>query len=51
MTEIEIKKDPSFLTGLSSLTWLRYPKTRGLTKHHITKVVIFVELTPMVTIL
>jgi len=44
-TVTDIKKDLSFLTGLSSLTWLRYPKTRGLTKHHVTKVAIFVELT------
>lgn len=43
--ETDIKKDPSFLTGLISLTWLRYPKTRGLTKHHETKVTIFVGLT------
>jgi hypothetical protein len=42
--ETDIKKDPSFLTGLISLTWLRYPKTRGLTKHHETKVTIFVGL-------
>lgn len=40
-----IKKDPPFLTGLSSLTWLRYPGIRGLTKHHETKVIIFDELT------
>lgn len=39
------KKDPSFLTGLCSLTWLRYPKTRGWTKHHVIKVVIFFEFT------
>ena len=44
-TAIDKKKDPSFLTGLSSLTWLRYPRIRGLTKHHVTKVTIFVELT------
>ena len=43
-TEIDIKKDLSFLTGLSSLTWLRYPRTRGFAKHHVTKVTIFVEL-------
>lgn len=39
------KKDLSFLIGPNSLTWLRYPKIRGLTKHHSTKVTIFVELT------
>jgi hypothetical protein len=39
------KKDPSFLIGLNSLTWLRYPRTRGLTKHHKSKLMIFVELT------
>lgn len=39
------KKDLSNLTGLNSLTWLRYPKIRGFPKHHVAKVAIFVELT------
>jgi hypothetical protein len=32
----DIKKNLSFLTGLSSSTWLRYLRIRGLTKHHKT---------------
>jgi hypothetical protein len=43
--QTDIKKDPSFLISLISLTWLRYPRTRGLTKHHNTKVTIFFEFT------
>jgi len=43
-----LKKDPSFLTGLCSLTWLRYPGTRGLTRHHYTKVSLFIELEDIV---
>ena len=42
-TVIFIKKDPSFLKGLNSLTWLLYPKIRGFTKHHMTKLIIFVD--------
>jgi hypothetical protein len=40
----DTKKDLSFLTGLSSSTWLRYPRTRGLTKHHKAKITILFEL-------
>jgi len=40
---IDIKKGPPFWAGLNSLTWLRYPKTRGFTKHHVDKVIKIVE--------
>ncbi len=43
----QTKQDPPFLTGLNSLTWLRYPKIRGLTKHHGVKVHTFGDLTKM----
>jgi hypothetical protein len=46
-TAKDIKKDLSFLTGLSSSTWLRYPKIRGLTKHHKAKITILYELIKM----
>jgi len=44
LKSVEIKKDLSFLIGLNSLTWLRYLSIRGLTKHHIIKVTMFVSL-------
>ena len=39
------KKTHQKMAGLSSLTWLRYPRIRGLTKHHAVNLNTFDQMT------